>query len=120
MKVCIPIKEYQGFESPVYGHIGSAPAFFVYDTSEDTFSVLDNKSTEHVHGQCNPLNNFRDNPIDVMISEGIGIRALQKLNHAGVQVLKIKKGLSIKDTLELLESEELEARTLEDACAHHR
>lgn len=119
MKVCIPIKEYKGFESKVYGHFGSAPAFFLFDTEDDTYTVVDNKSTEHVHGQCNPLLNFSDNPIDVMISQGIGIRALQRLNYAGVQVLKVGKECTIKETLELLKSEELETLTLNDACAHH-
>ena len=27
MKVCIPVSEQRGLESPVHGHFGSAPAF---------------------------------------------------------------------------------------------
>jgi predicted Fe-Mo cluster-binding NifX family protein len=119
MKVCIPIKKDDGLESMVYGHFGSAPAFLVYDTNDDTFVVINNQTSEHVHGQCNPVLNFRDYPIDVMISEGIGIRALQKLHYASVQVLKTQKGLNVRETLDLYKADNLEVLSLDDACAHH-
>jgi predicted Fe-Mo cluster-binding NifX family protein len=119
MKVCIPIKEYQGFESLVYGHFGSAPVFFIYDTDEDTFNVIENKTREHAHGKCTTLDNFRNDPIDVMVSSGLGIRALQNLNYAGVQVLKTEERLTVKDILELLKADSLKVLTLDDACMHH-
>jgi predicted Fe-Mo cluster-binding NifX family protein len=119
MKVCIPIKNNAGLDSEVYGHFGSAPCFFVYNTDENIFDIIDNQTVEHEHGKCNPLANFADNPIEVMVCCGIGLRALQKLNYAGVQVLKSDAGLNVKETLELLKESKLEILDSEDACTHN-
>jgi len=32
MKLCIPISEDRGLDSPICGHFGSAPAFLLVDT----------------------------------------------------------------------------------------
>ena len=55
MKVCIPVSEVRGLESPVHGHFGSAPAFLAVDSATLATEELANGDREHVHGACSPV-----------------------------------------------------------------
>ena len=42
MKMCIPVSEVRGLESPVHGHFGSAPAFLAVDSETMAVETLSN------------------------------------------------------------------------------
>lgn len=119
MKLCIPSTENSGIDSPVYGHFGSAPFFIIYNTEEDSIISVNNGDSVHEHGQCNPLAAFKQTPIDAMVTGGIGMRAINKLNAAGVAVYKSVTGKTVKDIIEDYKNNNLEVLSLEDACSHH-
>jgi hypothetical protein len=47
MKVCFPVSKVGGMDSKVYGHFGSAPAFIVVDTANNSITTIKNG---HDHG----------------------------------------------------------------------
>ena len=50
MKLCFPIEANNGLKSIVYGHFGSAPMFFIYDSESKDSEIIDNQNLGHVHG----------------------------------------------------------------------
>ncbi|MFC1504211.1 NifB/NifX family molybdenum-iron cluster-binding protein [Spirochaetota bacterium] len=119
MKICIPTKKDNGLNSIVYGHFGSAPCFVVYDTTNKDIKAINNMNERHAHGQCNPLLSFKDNPIDIMITGGIGMRALQKLNVIGVKAFKTNTEQTVSDVIDSYNTNKLKELTLDDSCMHH-
>ena len=88
MKVCIPVKESRGLESPVFNHFGSAPVFVVVDTDSAQVSEVINRDLHHAHGQCSPLKALDGHAVDAVIVGGIGGGALAGLNRAGIRVFR--------------------------------
>jgi predicted Fe-Mo cluster-binding NifX family protein len=92
MKVCIPVAEYCGLESQVYGHFGSAEAFAVVDTETLAVERLSNRDQEHVHGACSPLNALAGAQPHAVLAGGIGAGALSGLQRAGIAVYLAPNG----------------------------
>ncbi|MCK5569510.1 MAG: NifB/NifX family molybdenum-iron cluster-binding protein, partial [Spirochaetes bacterium] len=97
MRICIPAQNSKGLDSIVYGHFGSAPYFIIYDTGDKSIDVINNEDNPHAHGSCNPLISFENKPIDIMVTGGIGTRALQKLNDVGVRAYKPDTARDVAD-----------------------
>ena len=55
MKLCIPVDEDLGLESPVCAHFGSAPYFMIVEVESRTHRAIPNRNTHHQHGACAPL-----------------------------------------------------------------
>lgn len=72
MKICIPVAEYHGLNSPIYGHFGSAPCFVLMETDNMTLACLPNRDHHHVHGACNPVKAIAGAKPDAVIVGGIG------------------------------------------------
>jgi predicted Fe-Mo cluster-binding NifX family protein len=79
MRICIPVAEYQGLESQVYGHFGSAESFVMVDTETMAVARLSNGDREHVHGACSPLAALAGARPDAVLVGGIGPGALMGL-----------------------------------------
>lgn len=118
MKICIPIKEKEGLDAKVYNHFGSAPYFSIYDTEKGTFKIVDNSSAHHSHGMCHPIGVLGVSAIDVVVCQGMGMRAVQKLNEANVKAYRTD-GETVADIINKFKAGELEEITLENACAQH-
>jgi predicted Fe-Mo cluster-binding NifX family protein len=118
MKICIPVAEERGMESPVFGHFGSAPFFAVHDTEKGTTVFLDNASAQHEHGACNPLLTLGNHMVDAILVGGIGARAITKLNEGGIRVYRAVPG-SLAEALGAWTSGKLEEITPDEACSHH-
>ena len=117
MKVCVPVAEYCGLESQVYGHFGSAASFAVVDTETMEVAQLSNRDQVHVHGACSPLNALAGAKPDVVLVGGIGLGALSGLRQAGIIVCIAPEG-TVAEAVRLFkegELQELEAST----CACH-
>ena len=118
MKICIPVAEYQGLESPVYDHFGSAPCFALMDTDTMAVERLSNRDYGHVHGACNPMKAIAGAKPDAVIVGGIGAGALLGLRSAGIKVYRSTSG-TIEQVVRLLKAAKLSEMDEDAACAGH-
>jgi predicted Fe-Mo cluster-binding NifX family protein len=118
MKICIPTETDAGSEAKVYDHFGSAPYFTVYDTDTKTCAVIDNGNQHHKHGMCQPLGVLGDSDFNTVICKGMGTRAVQKLNQAGIRVYKTVTE-TVGEIIGKYNQKAFEEITLIDACNHH-
>jgi predicted Fe-Mo cluster-binding NifX family protein len=118
MIICVPTKTKEGKTAEVYGHFGSAPFFTLLDTESGTVEVIDNSNQQHAHGMCQPLSVFANRHIDVVVTGGMGARAVQKLNEGGVKAFRAIPG-TVADIADQYARGGLEEITANNACAHH-
>jgi predicted Fe-Mo cluster-binding NifX family protein len=119
MKICIPTETNEGKSARVYGHFGSAPYFTIYDTEKDDCQTIDNSNEHHVHGACHPIDVLGIKDIDAVVCAGMGMRAISKLNEAGIRPYKAS-GANVQEIIEKYRANELEEMTLENACRQHK
>lgn len=118
MKLCIPTTTKDGPSALVHEHFGSAPFFLVYDAETKAVEVIDNSHEHHAHGMCQPLTALAGRSIDVVVCGGMGARAVQKFNEAGIKVYRAVPG-TVSDIARLFSEGVLEEITLANSCAHH-
>lgn len=118
MKVCFPVEFDEAIESKVYNHFGSAPAFIVVDTDNDSIDTIGNKDQNHAHGACNPIQALDNRKIDAVVVGGIGAGALTRLNQAGIKVYRAELP-TIKGNITLLLSKKLSEYALQGCCGGH-
>ena len=118
MKVCIPTQTNIGEQAEVHGHFGSAPYFTIYDMQEDTCEIVDNSNQHHAHGTCHPLSALDGKSINAVICSGMGKRAIEKLNEAGIRVFRAS-GAKVEEIVKDSRDGDLEEITTENACGHH-
>lgn len=116
MKIAIPVEEARGLESPVYGHFGSAPGFLVYDSSSLEARLVDNSQLAHEHGQCNPITVLAGQKVDALLTGGIGARALEKLQAAGIRVYQTGASGTAAQALKSFQENALEEITSSACC----
>ncbi len=118
MRICIPTETKDGKNAQVYGHFGSAPYFTIYDTDKDAVEIIDNSNQEHAHGMCNPLGSLTGKKIDAVVSGGMGMRAVQKINEGGIKAYRAVAG-TVADIAAQFKKGGLEEITVDNACAQH-
>jgi predicted Fe-Mo cluster-binding NifX family protein len=118
MKLCIPTTTKDGQGAMVHEHFGSAPFFTVFDAETKAWEVIDNSHEHHAHGMCQPLASLAGRNIDVVVCGGMGARAVQKFNEAGIKVYRAVQG-TVSDIARLFSEGALEEITLANSCAHH-
>jgi predicted Fe-Mo cluster-binding NifX family protein len=92
MKICFPVIENVGLESPVYEHFGSAPLFVVVNTETRQATTLQNNDQQHQHGACSPLKALGSDQFDGIVVSGIGGGALNGLHRMGLKVFQASAG----------------------------
>ena len=118
MRICIPTIDNKEYLSEVSNHFGSAPYFIIYDSEANTYETVSNSDSEHEHGMCRPTLNISEMKVDTVICKGLGRRAIQKLNEAGIRVCKTDLSY-IKEIVHSLAETELEEIDPSEACAGH-
>jgi predicted Fe-Mo cluster-binding NifX family protein len=118
MRIVIPVGEYLGLESPVYGHFGSAPAFALVDSETMAVEAVGNRDLVHVHGACNPVKALAGSNPDAVVVGGIGMGALLGLRAAGIKVYRAVGG-TVADVIRQLKTAELEELEENGTCAGH-
>ena len=118
MKVCIPTQSNIGKQARVHEHFGSAPHFTIYDMEQDICEIVDNADKHHSHGMCQPLSVLQGKTINAVVCSGMGKRAIQKLNDAGIRVYRAS-GPTVEDIVRECRESKLEEITVENACARH-
>lgn len=118
MKICIPLKSNQGLNSPVNAHFGSAPYFLIYDTTDETFEVINNQYQRHIHGMCHPLKSLENQNINAVVCKGMGARAVQRLNNSGIKTYRVSAE-TVETIIKKYKKGALEEITIENACIDH-
>ncbi len=118
MRICIPVNDVRGLDGEPYGHFGSAERFIFVDGETGESEVVDNGDRGHAHGMCQPLRGLQGKRIDAIIVGGIGARAVERLNDAGIRVYRSTKG-TVRDNIEALKRGALEELTADNSCGHH-
>ena len=118
MRICIPVEINEGEKSKVYGHFGSSPCFLIYDTTNKSIEAIENSNQHHSHGACNPLGAIEGKKVDFVVTGGMGMGAVMKLNAGGIKVFR--SALSkVKEVVEEFAKGEMEELNAENACASH-
>ncbi len=118
MKIAIPVAEYRGLESPVYGHFGSAPAFALVDSDTMSVEAIGNRDHAHVHGACSPMKALAGVRPAAVIVGGIGTGALVGLRAAGIKVYRAVGG-TVADAVRQFKAAALPEIEEDGACAGH-
>ena len=118
MKICIPTETSDGQNAKVYGHFGSAPYFTIYDTEKDTCEIIDNSNQHHAHETCHPMGVLDGKDIEAVVCGGMGARAIQKLNEAGIRAYMAEPG-TVQDMTNKYLKKSLKEITPENACSQH-
>ena len=118
MKVCIPVSEVRGLESPVHGHFGSAPAFLAVDSETLAVEVLSNGDLEHVHGACSPVRALAGAKPDAVLVGGLGAGALAGLRQMGIRVYLAPAG-TVGQAVCLFNEGKLEELVAAATCGGH-
>jgi predicted Fe-Mo cluster-binding NifX family protein len=107
MKIAVPVDEYRGLESQVYGHFGTAPTFVLVDSETMAVEALDNPNAVHEHGHCSPLRALGAARPGAVLVGGIGMGAVIGLRQAGIGVWRAPQG-TVADAIRLFNKGQLE------------
>lgn len=118
MKICIPTQTKEGLNARVFGHFGSAPYFTLYDTDSGQVQTLDNTNAHHAHGMCHPVGVVAPAGVDAVVCMGMGRRAVEKLNEAGIKAYRMDAE-TVAELVEKYKAGQLVELTVENACGHH-
>jgi len=115
MRLCIPTMNERGLEAPLSAHFGSAPYYTVVETETGKIQVSANARAEHEHGHCQPVAGIADLAPDAVLCMGLGRRALDRLQEAGIQVF-MARATQVSQALSQFQSGELEPFTMDGTC----
>jgi predicted Fe-Mo cluster-binding NifX family protein len=118
MKVCVPTETNEGLKARVYGHFGSAPFFTLVEIEGKSVDIIDNGNKVHAHGQCHPVASLQGQKVEAVVTGGMGLRAVQMFQAAGIKVFRAPSG-TVEDVVREIAGGRLEEITVEDACGHH-
>jgi predicted Fe-Mo cluster-binding NifX family protein len=118
VKLCIPVEEDLGLESPVCAHFGSAPYFMLVDAESGAHHLVVNRNAHHEHGRCAPLAALAGERVDGWIVGGIGMGALRKLEAASARVFRAEQR-TVAANLAALAAGALRPVDPGTACAGH-
>ena len=119
MNICIPIETDEGINARIYGHFGSAPFFAVYDTETKKLDTICNLDLHHDHGKCNPIGALAGRSVDILVTGGIGARAIDKLGLMGIRVCLKNSEETVQDVLRSYEENGLKEIQPGQGCQHH-
>ena len=97
-------------------HFGSAPFFAIQDLQAGTLELLENNHDNHEHGSCTPVGLLQELGVEMVVCQGMGLRAIQNLKVAGIKVRQSQPAI-LSEILGNLES--LPEMSGEGACQGH-
>ena len=119
MRICFPTETAEGLRALLYGHFGSAPFFTLADTDTDLVEVRDNRGNVHAHGACHPVGALDGLGVQAVVCGGMGLRALERLEEAGIEVYR-SAATTVEEALREIQDKKAERLTAVGACAQHK
>lgn len=116
MRICVPTAGNSGLSEKVYDHFGSAPFYAIYDTSTKSVEFVENLEEHHQGGSCKSSKVMSKYKIDVVITSGMGKRAISLLNEIGIKVF-LPDGETLENAIKKFESNQLKELTYLDGCS---
>ena len=116
-KLCIPTEGAGGLNGRVGEHFGRVPTFTLVDSDTGEVEVLDNTS-EHMGGAGFPADLLVDAGAEVVLCQGLGRRAIQRLSEAGVSVCTGVFG-TVSEAVAAWKSGTVFEAGESDACTRH-
>ena len=99
MRVCIPTETGQGLKAAVFGYVRQRPFFTDSLTPRpESSSARDNQGQVHAHGACHPVGAIDGLGVQAVVCGGMGLRALQRLEEAGLEVYR-SGALTVEEAL---------------------
>ncbi len=118
MLACIPTNSDAGLEAQVSEHFGSAPFFTLYNSETGEVTPLPNGNAQHSHGACSPLQQLAQYNINCVVCQGMGRRAIEALNAAGIAVYHAGSD-KVEQVVEGLKNNSLTEMDPTQACRGH-
>jgi predicted Fe-Mo cluster-binding NifX family protein len=118
MKICFPVSEDRGLDSPICEHFGSSPFFLFVDAETGEGTTVPNRNEHHEHGRCQPLRALQSQPVDGVVVAGIGRGALLQLQGGGISVF-LSRHSTVRESLEALRAGSLPQFEPSDSCGGH-
>lgn len=118
MRICIPTETNEGLNAKVHAHFGSAPFFTIFDTKKKEVKTINNTNAHHAHGMCHPIGVLGTATIDAVVCQGMGMRAIEKLNATGIRAFRSELG-TVAEIIKQYEANALSEMTATNACAGH-
>lgn len=118
MKICVPTMGQGGMNEDICQHFGRAPTFTIVDLDSQEIKVLPNVS-QHMGGKGLPTETIFASDVQVMIVGGLGPKAVQAFNQAGIEVFVGAAG-TVKDAIDDWKTEMLSLADMDNACREHK
>ena len=118
MGICVPVQDDRGLQAPSQRPLRQRAILPDHDTDTGRSNLLPNGEEEHAHGQCHPLQSIASQKVDVVLCGGIGRRAIDLLQQAGLRVCLAPVG-SADAALRAYAAGSLTQLDPADACQHH-
>ena len=113
VKIVVPVMDTSGLSAELSGHFGRAPFFAIVEVGDDG-SVLDYKTipndSEHFGGSGLPPHRILQLDPDMLITYGMGPKALDIFQNARVAVLRATSNV-VRDVITAYHRKELEELT---------
>ena len=113
MRIVIPVLDESGLDAQLSGHFGRAPYFAILELDENG-RVKEQRTvpntSEHFGGRGRPANDILQLKPNVLITYGMGPRALSIFQNARVAVLKANADV-VRDVVKAYSKNELEELT---------
>lgn len=116
-RLCVPTAGPGGLDDRVGEHFGRVPTFTLVDSETQATEVLDNTS-EHMGGAGLPADLLADAGVDVVLCQGMGRRAIQRLSERGVSVCTGVSG-TVAEVVAAWAGGSLAKAGESDACTRH-
>ncbi|MDK2911636.1 MAG: hypothetical protein PWR29_593 [Methanolobus sp.] len=117
MKVSVPSIGKGGMDDTVSQHFGRAPAYTVFDTEDEKYSVVPNTS-DHNGGAGLPVELLAKAGVNVMLCRGIGKGAAVMCQRSGIDVFIGASG-TVRDAINAWKSGTLSKATQDGNCDSH-
>ncbi|PLX69254.1 MAG: hypothetical protein C0602_07515 [Denitrovibrio sp.] len=92
MLLAFPVETNNGLESEIYGNFGDATGFILFNNETEEHRYIENKHLCQKPNECDPMQAFGDEQVNVVILSGVGPEPLNKLQNAGIQVVRANIG----------------------------
>jgi predicted Fe-Mo cluster-binding NifX family protein len=119
MRLCVPTLDNTGPDALISAHFGSAPYFEFVDTDAEAFEAVSNAHAHHAHGSCNPLSALTSRRVDAVVCRGLGRRAFERLDAAGIPVY-VTDGLDVAAAIAAFDTGRLQRLTIDATCRGER
>lgn len=120
VRIVVPVEDESGLKAQLSGHFGRAPYFALIDLDESG-NVSSQKAipnlSEHFGGTGRPPDRILQLQPNVLISHGMGPRALDIFQNARVAVLRANAG-TVREVIAAYNRDELAELT--EGCHHAR